>query len=206
MEASPRIEMVESTKKHRELVEDSIQVYQLLGHAVEEVTGFDEARTDLRIRSSQDELWFARCDTSESLNAESIMSFIVSCSLQGPQQLAVITSGQIGEDALEYVAGHPIYLVDEQTLQEYIVRAERLHIEHALTAVSIPDEVGSTPAEPPKEIGLDAEARQCPFCDGENLAGTIICDYCDRNLVVTAPLSMDGKELSEIPEPMFSST
>jgi hypothetical protein len=24
--------------------------------------------------------------------------------------------------------------------------------------------------------------------------------------VVTAPLSMDGKELSEIPEPMFSST
>jgi len=42
--------MGETPDRHRELVVRAIKVYQLLGHAVEEVTPFDATRTDLKVR------------------------------------------------------------------------------------------------------------------------------------------------------------
>ena len=200
--------MTEMPNNHRELVVRAIRVYQLLGHAVEEVTPSDEARTDLKIRSMEGELWIVRCETSQSIDAESIRSFIVSCSLQGPQQLAILTSGQIQTEARTYVEGHPIHLVDEALLREYLVRAERRVIEKALTPVSIPEGVGREPEHPPAPTIGESHRIRCPYCGQENLAGSIVCDSCSRNLVVTRPLSLDGKQVEEqaASEPMFSST
>jgi hypothetical protein len=206
MGASPEHVLDDVVLTHRKLVAAAIRVYQLLGHEIAEVTGFDAEHTDLKIQSNQDELWIIRCDTSESIDAESIMAFIVSCSLEGPQQLAIITTGHFEPEAIEYVEGHPIYLVDQPTLNEYLERAEQLHIEQALTPVTIPDEVGVEMDEPPAESPSGPHTKHCPHCDGENLAGAILCDYCDRNLVVTAPLSMDGRAPSEAAEPMFAAT
>jgi len=200
--------MDEKPNKHRELVVRAIKVYQLLGHAVEEVTPFDETRTDLKVRSNESELWVVRCETSESIDAESVRSFIVSCSIYGPQQLALLTTGQIQADARTYVEGHPIHLVDEALLREYQVRAERRLIERALKPVSIPEGVGVTPEHPPAPTPIESQRSRCPYCGVENLAGSIICESCSRNLVVTSPLSLDGRQVAEdaVPEPMFSST
>ena len=200
--------MTEMPNNHRELVFRAIRVYQLLGHAVEEVSPFDEARTDLKIRSMEGELWIVRCETSQSIDAESVRSFIVSCSLQGPQQLAILTTGQIQAEAQTYVEGHPIHLVDEALLREYLVRVERRVIEKALTPVSIPEGVGSAPEHPPAPTLSEAHRIRCMYCGEENLAGSIVCDSCSHNLVVTRPLSLDGKQpaADEVPEPMFSST
>jgi len=200
--------MGETSNRHRELVVRAIKVYQLLGHAVEEVTPVDETRTDLKVRSNEGELWIVRCETSESIDSESVRSFIVSCSIHGPQQLALLTTGQIQDDARAYVEGHPIHLVDEALLREYQVRAERRLIEKALKPVSIPEAVGVVPQDPPATAPIASQRTRCPFCGAENLAGSIICESCSRNLVVTSPLSLDGKPAAEdaVPEPMFTST
>ena len=200
--------MGETPDRHRELVVRAIRVYQLLGHTVEEVTPFDAARTDLKIRSMEGELWIVRCDTNPSIDAESVRSFIVSCSIHGPQQLAIVTTGQIQDDARTYVEGHPIHLVDEPLLREYMMRAERRVIEKALTPVSIPEGVGIEPEQPPAPTLSESQRTRCPYCGEENLAGLIICESCSRNLVVTRPLSLDGQPAAEdaVPEPMFSST
>ena len=200
--------MTEMPNNHRELVVRAIRVYQLLGHAIEEVNPFDENRTDLKIRSMEGELWIVRCETSPSIDAESVRSFIVSCSLEGPQQLAILTTGQIQADARTYVEGHPIHLVDEALLREYLVRAERRVIEKALTPVSMPEGVGREPEHPPAPTLSESHRVRCPYCGEENLAGSIVCDSCSRNVVVTRPLSLDGKQAAEdeVPEPMFSST
>ena len=200
--------MDETPNRHRELVVRAIKVYQLLGHAVEEVTPFDATRTDLKVRSNEGELWVVRCETSESIDAESVRSFIVSCSIHGPQQLALLTTGQIQADARTYVEGHPIHLVDEPLLREYMMRAERRAIEKALSPVSIPEGVGRVPEQPPAPAPMESQRARCPYCGEENLAGSIMCESCNRNLVVTRPLSLDGKQVAEdeVPEPMFSST
>jgi DNA-directed RNA polymerase subunit RPC12/RpoP len=200
--------MDETPNRHRELVVRAIKVYQLLGHAVEEVTPIDQTRTDLKVRSNEAELWIVRCETSESIDAESVRSFIVSCSIHGPQQLALLTTGQIQADARTYVEGHPIHLVDEALLREYQVRAERRLIEKALSPVSIPEGVGIEPEQPPAPTLSESQRTRCPYCGEENLAGSIVCASCSRNLVVTSPLSLDGKQAAEdaVPEPMFSST
>ena len=74
--------------------------------------------------------------------------------------------------------------------------------------VSIPEGVGMEPAQPPAPKPSVTQRTRCPYCGEENLAGSIICESCSRNLVVTRPLSLDGKQLAEdaAPEPMFSST
>ena len=198
--------MDNSTNSHRELVESSIRVYQLLGHEVEEVIAFDETRTDLRIRSDQDELWIVRCDTSDAIDAESVRTFILSCAIEGPHQLAMVTDREITSDAAEYVEGHPIYLLDEALLEEYRVRAERRIIDNVLTPVEIPEEVG-VPLEKPVAIEItEPQIKICPYCTAEVPSATIICDFCGRNLVVTAPLTRDGTGtlVEEVAEPMFS--
>ena len=201
-----RFRMDESTTKHRDLVATSIQVYQLLGHEIEQVIAFDEARTDLKIRSDQDELWIVRCDTTDAIDAETVRTFILSCAIEGPHQLALVTTGEITPDATEYVEGHPIYILDVPMLEEYMNRAERRIIENALTPVEIPEEVGMPPEEPQEEVILEVQMKTCPFCTAEVPIETIICDFCSRNLVVTAPLSRDGTGMlvEEVPEPMFS--
>ena len=200
--------MDEAPNRHRELVVRAIKVYQLLGHAVEEILPIDQTKTDLKVRSNEGELWIVRCETSESIDAESVRSFIVSCSIHGPQQLALLTTGQIQADARTYVEGHPIHLVDEALLREYQVRAERRLIEKALKPVSIPEAVGMVPEQAPAPMPSESQRTRCPYCGKENLAGSIVCETCSHNLVVTRPLSLDGKQVAEdaVPEPMFSST
>lgn len=200
--------MGETPNRQRALVVRAIRVYQLLGHAVEELTPFDEARTDLKVRSMEGELWIVRCDTNPSVDAESVRSFIVSCSIHGPQQLAIVTTGQIQDDARAYVEGHPIHLVDEALLREYLVRAERRVIEKALSPVSIPEGVGRVPEQPPAPALIESHRARCPYCGEENLAGSIVCESCHHNLVVTRPLSLDGKPVGEdkVSEPMFTAT
>jgi hypothetical protein len=200
--------MDETPNRHRELVVRAIKVYQLLGHAVEEIIPIDQTKTDMKVRSNEGELWIVRCETSESIDSESVRSFIVSCSIHGPQQLALLTTGQIQADARTYVEGHPIHLVDEALLREYQVRAERRLIEKALKPVSIPEAVGVVPEHPPAPTPSASQRTRCPYCGVENLAGSIICESCSRNLVVTSPLSLDGKQVAEdaAPEPMFAST
>jgi hypothetical protein len=200
--------MGDSHNQHREIVLHAIRVYQLLGHAIEEIVPVDESRTDLKIRSDKGELWIARCDTGEDIDAESIRSFIVSCSLQGPQQLAILTTGVIATSARDYVEGHPIHLVDSQLLREFEVRAERRLIEKALKPVTLPDGVGVAPQQPPSPPVPEPRRAPCPYCGEENLPGALVCNSCNRNLVVTAPLSLDGKPLpaDEASEPMFSSS
>lgn len=200
--------MDETPNRHRELVVRAIKVYQLLGHSVEEITPIDQTKTDLKVRSNEGELWVVRCETSESIDSESVRSFIVSCSIYGPQQLALLTTGQIQADARTYVEGHPIHLVDEALLRDYQVRAERRLIEKALSPVSIPEGVGIEPEHPPAPALSESQRTRCPYCGEENLAGSIVCASCSRNLVVTSPLSLDGKQAAEdaVPEPMFSAT
>lgn len=231
--------MQESTSDHRALVVRTIQVYQLLGHAIEEILPVDEARTDLKIRSEAGELWLARCQTTELVDSEALQDFIVSCALHGPQQLAVITTGQFTDPARAYVEGHPIYLLDEPTLREFRAKAERRVIQRALQPVALPEEVGVSVAaeaaggeggaaaetvggEGRAEAAADGSAEagsaapapgprppvQCRYCGAENAAGALLCDYCDRSMVVTRPLSLDavGAQADELPEPMFSAS
>ena len=66
--------MGETPDRHRELVVRAIKVYQLLGHAVEEVTPIDQTKTDLKVRSNEGELWIVRCETSEAIETEAARS------------------------------------------------------------------------------------------------------------------------------------
>jgi len=63
------------------------------------------------------------------------------------------------------------------------------------------------PEHPPAPALSESQPTRCPYCGVENLAGSIVCESCSRNLVVTSPLSLDGKQTAEdaAPEPMFAS-
>ena len=204
--------MDETAASHRALVGDAIRVYQLLGHTIEEIVPQGETQTDLRINAEQNELWFVRCSSNESIDAEQVRVFILACAIEGPHQLAMVTSGLIEDDAAEYVKGHPIYLLDQPMLEDYTSRAEQRIIENTLTPIEIPDQVGNPQPEPVQEMPVETEEQEqqqlktCPFCTAEVPVGVIVCEFCDRNLVVTAPLSRDGKGMlvEDVSEPMFS--
>lgn len=74
--------------------------------------------------------------------------------------------------------------------------------------MSIPEGVGIVPEQPPAPTLIESQRARCPYCGEENLAGSIMCESCNRNLVVTRPLSLDGKPVEEdqVSEPMFTAT
>lgn len=101
---------------HQALIDEAIELYQSLGHIVEQVAEIDELRSDLLIQSSKGEKWVARCDSNAQISAGSVKLFLTHLANYQAQKAAIITTGALTTRAKKLLAGKPMEFIDSAAL------------------------------------------------------------------------------------------
>jgi hypothetical protein len=104
---------------HQALVDEAIELYQSLGHTVEQVAEIDELRSDLLIQSSDREKWVARCDSNAQISAGSVKIFLTHLATYEAKKAAIITSGALTSRAKKLLAGKPMEFIDSAMLASF---------------------------------------------------------------------------------------
>jgi hypothetical protein len=101
---------------HQALVDEAIELYESLGHTVEQVAEIDELRSDLLIQSSKGEKWVARCDSNAQISVGSVKLFLTHLANYKVQKAAIITTGTLTSRAKKLLAGKPMEFIDSAAL------------------------------------------------------------------------------------------
>jgi hypothetical protein len=104
---------------HQALVDEAIELYNSLGHTVEQVAEIDELRSDLLIQSSNREKWVARCDSNSQVSAGSVKLFLTHLATYQAKKAAIITTGALTSRAKKLIVGKPIEFIDSATLASF---------------------------------------------------------------------------------------
>jgi hypothetical protein len=104
---------------HQALVDEAIELYQSLGHTVEQVAEIDELRSDLLIQSSDWEKWVARCDSNAQISAGSVKLFLTHLATYQAKKAAIITTGTLTSRAKRLLEGKPMEFIDSATLANF---------------------------------------------------------------------------------------
>jgi hypothetical protein len=98
-------------------------LYSLLGHTIEQRIPRSENVTDLVIKANNGERWIARCEQKRGVDESLIKDFLNFVRIENPSQAAIITAGNVTQEAKTLVQGRAIYILDYIQFQDYLNKA-----------------------------------------------------------------------------------